>query len=446
MGVVYRARDDRLERDVAIKVLPKAWADDPEHSRRFEREARLLGALSHQNVAHVYGFEETEDGSCALVLELIEGEDLAERLRRGPLSIDETLRICRQVAAGLEAAHELGVIHRDLKPGNVRITPEGIAKVIDFGLAKSIRPNADQRDSTPEADASFQTQAGHVVGTPTYMSPESVRGQRVDRRADIWAFGCVLYECLTGQPPLQGESLPDTLAAIVQREPDFSPLPEATPPAIRELIRRCLDKDPDTRLRDIGEARIALSSGLTPSTPVVAVVAERPPRRSASLPVRILIAVVVIAAIGWLANLYGPAPARPGFLEGATFTEITDFPGAEIDAAISRDGKFVAFGSARDGQYDAWVGQLGTESFRNVTQGRKTFWALKVRDIGFHVDGGHIWINNVAEGDYGLDQLFALPILGGEPRGIFRETCVNVEWSPDGKRAVYHTSANGDPV
>jgi serine/threonine-protein kinase len=251
MGEVYRARDTRLDRDVAIKVLPQEFAQDRERLLRFEREAKSIASLNHANVAHIYGVDQV-DTTYFLVLELVEGETLEDRLKRGPLPVDEALDVCRQIAEGLEAAHEAGVIHRDLKPANIRITPEGLVKLLDFGLAKSTRPGADIKSST---DSVLSTEQGRLLGTPTYMAPEQARGKSIDRRVDIWAFGCVLFECLTAQRAFGGDSLSDVLAAVIEREVDLTKLPPATPPRVRELVERCLAKDSRQRMRDMGDAR-----------------------------------------------------------------------------------------------------------------------------------------------------------------------------------------------
>ncbi len=258
MGEVYRARDTRLGRDVAIKVLPQAFANDADRLARFEREARVLAALDHPHIGTIHGIEES-DGVRALVLGLVGGDTLAERIARGPLSIAEALEYARQIADALEAAHDKGIIHRDLKPGNIKIAPPGIVKVLDFGLAK-----ADGLSSSAIAAsaATKATGSGVVLGTPAYMSPEQARGLVVDKRTDIWAFGCVVYEMLTGRDAFGGLTPSDTLAAILERDADLQALPAAAPAGIERLLKRCFEKDPRRRLRDIGEARIEIEEAM----------------------------------------------------------------------------------------------------------------------------------------------------------------------------------------
>jgi serine/threonine protein kinase len=258
MGEVYRARDTRLERDVAIKVLPEALANDEDRNTRFRREARVAASLNHPNIAAVYGFEETA-GVHFLVMELVEGQTLSERLQGGALPIDEALAVVEQIAAGLEAAHESGIIHRDLKPSNVKLTPDGKAKILDFGLAKALEeePRAVDLERSPTVTAHL-TEAGMIFGTVPYMSPEQARGRPVDRRGDIWALGCLLYECLSGRRAFDGETATDVLAKILEREPDWRGLPARTPPRVRELLEKCLEKDLKHRARDAGDVRIEL--------------------------------------------------------------------------------------------------------------------------------------------------------------------------------------------
>jgi Tol biopolymer transport system component len=260
MGEVYRAHDTKLDRDVAIKVLPETFGQDPDAVARLRREAHVLASLNHPHIASIYGLEERDD-ILALALELVEGEDLAQRLERGAIPVDEAIGLARQIVDGLDAAHEKGIVHRDLKPSNVKLTGDGTVKILDFGLAKEYRDDAGHgnRDSSQSPTvARLGTEAGVLLGTAAYMSPEQARGRPVDKRADIWAFGVVLYEMLTGVKLLAGETLSDTLAAVLTREPDWTLLPSSTPTAVRRLLARCLERDPRKRLRDIGDARADL--------------------------------------------------------------------------------------------------------------------------------------------------------------------------------------------
>jgi Tol biopolymer transport system component len=257
MGEVYQAHDTKLGRDIAIKVLPKAFADDPERLVRFQREARMLAALNHPNIATIYGLEHS-DGEHYLVMELVSGVTLAQRISKGPVPLREALKVSCQIAEALEAAHEKGIVHRDLKPANVKLTPEDRVKVLDFGLAKAFSGDGD----VDLSQAPTLSEEGRILGTPAYMSPQQARGQLVDKRTDIWAFGCVLFEMLSGSPTFKGGTISDTIAAILEREPAWNQLPVATPPTVRRL-RRCLEKDPKRRLRDIGDARIELEEALT---------------------------------------------------------------------------------------------------------------------------------------------------------------------------------------
>jgi Tol biopolymer transport system component len=260
MGEVYRAIDKNLGRHIAIKVLPSAFAEDKERMARFEREAKLLAVLNHSNIAAIHGLEESE-GRRFLVLELAEGETLQARLNRGALPVEEALETCRELAEGLEAAHEKGIIHRDLKPGNIMITPEGKVKILDFGLAKAYGGETTNVDIEKSPTITAQmTEPGVILGTAAYMSPEQARGRAADRRADIWAFGCVLYECLTGSRAFHGETVSDTLAHILKGEPDWSKLPAETQTRIKVLLRRCLEKDPNKRLHDIADARLEIET------------------------------------------------------------------------------------------------------------------------------------------------------------------------------------------
>ena len=332
MGEVYRARDTKLDRDVALKVLPQAFTDDPDRLARFEREAKVLASLNHPNIGHIYGLEEAE-GQKALVLELVEGPTLAERIKQGPIPVDEALPIAKQIAEALEAAHEQGIIHRDLKPANVKVKDDGTVKVLDFGLAKAL-------DTTPAADSdqlstrtSEATQTGTVLGTAAYMSPEQARGKSVDRRSDIWAFGVVLYEMLTGTRAFRGEAVADCLAKIIERNPDYDALPPDVPPSIRQLVFRCLEKDQRERLRDIGDARIEIKQALaTPPNDAHRKSYEPPSSGTKAVPVlgeqensrrqeqieayKVGGLVTVAAGIGLGIFLYFLVPSRPLYLVG----------------------------------------------------------------------------------------------------------------------------------
>src|SRR6187549_42591 len=259
MGEVYRARDTKLNRDVAIKVLLPAVANDPDRLARFSREAQVLASLNHPNIAAIYGIEESA-GVTALVMELVEGEDLSQRIARGAIPIDETLPIAKQIAEALEAAHEQGIVHRDLKPANIKVKTDGTVKVLDFGLARATDPvtNAPNVSQSPTLTTPAMTQAGMILGTAAYMSPEQAKGRTVDKRADIWAFGVVVYEMLTGRRLFAAEDVSETLAAVLTRDLSMAALPAATPLRLQRLLARCLDRDPRMRLRDIGEARVEI--------------------------------------------------------------------------------------------------------------------------------------------------------------------------------------------
>jgi eukaryotic-like serine/threonine-protein kinase len=264
MGEVYEARDTKLGRNVAIKVLPEAFAHDGERLSRFQREARMLAALNHPNIATIFGLEQCGDVHY-LVMELVPGRTLAERLTIGPFGIEEALKIGGQIAEALEAAHLQRVIHRDLKPGNVKVTPEGRVKVLDFGLAKAFEVAEQDLPKAPTL-TSMGTEEGRILGTPTYMSPEQARGKPVDKRTDIWAFGCVFYELLSGRRAFQADTVSDTLVKVLEREPDWKALPAATPAKVRDLLQRCLEKDVSRRLHDIGDGRIELLDALASTT------------------------------------------------------------------------------------------------------------------------------------------------------------------------------------
>ncbi len=360
MGVVYRATDTKLHRDVAIKVLPEAVAGDPERLRRFEREARVLASLNHPNIAAIHGFEEA-DGVRFLVLELVQGQKLADKLDAGPLPVEVALKMFGQLAEALEAAHEKGVAHRDLKPQNLMITPEGRVKVLDFGLAKALGPaqTAGTEAITVSVDS---TRQATILGTGPYMSPEQVRGEPISKRSDIWSFGCVLYEALAGRRAFSGNSLFETAAAILKEEPGWDSLPEAVPQNIQTLLRRCLRKDMNQRLRDIGDARIEIEDALADISTGV----SRPPARAAAAAptgrmrgpgtglatlskVGLGIAVLAVAGGGWWLLRREPAsPSAPAKAQtqAPPAAPAQPFHTDEVfGIAFSPDGKTVASGS-----------------------------------------------------------------------------------------------------
>ena len=269
MGQVYRATDTQLGRDVALKILPDAFAADPDRLARFQREAQVLASLNHPGIAAIYGIEKSDDTQ-ALVLELVEGPTLADRIAKGPIPLDEALPIAKQIAEALEAAHEAGVIHRDLKPANIKVREDGTVKVLDFGLAKALDPNPEGDPSQSPTLTVAATKMGVILGTAAYMSPEQARGKPVDKRADIWAFGAVLFEMLTGAKPFPGDDVSQTLARVIDRDPDWDALSKTLPPALNTYMRRCLHKDPRQRVRDIGDMRLAMEGGFATTVSTLA--------------------------------------------------------------------------------------------------------------------------------------------------------------------------------
>ena len=360
MGEVYRALDPRLGREVAVKILPEELGRDADRLARFEREARLLAALSHSGIAVIHEVSETQGKGGTplhyLVMELVEGETLAERIARGPLPLAEALRVARDVAGALTAAHDKGIVHRDLKPANIKIAPDGHARVLDFGLATALETGGAA--GAPEAKTLTRgvTRAGAVLGTPLYMSPEQARGAAVDRRSDIWSFGCLLFEMLSGQLAFDAPSVPDVIAAVLTREPDWSKLPRATPAPLRRLLERCLEKDVDRRLRDAGDARLELDELLAAATA----------RRSASRPSWAwLVAAALVVALAMALLRPRGETARDG-LAAARLSQLTSSDGVESGPAFSPDGKSLAFVSEESGVRSIAVKRLDDGQERSL--------------------------------------------------------------------------------
>jgi serine/threonine protein kinase len=344
MGEVYRVHDTKLGRDVCFKVLPASVVEDSDRRKRFEKEARALAALNHPHVASIYGFEEAGN-ECAIVLELVEGPTLESRLTRGPLPLTDALQIARQIVDALEAAHAKGIIHRDLKPANIKFTKSGDVKVLDFGLVKEL-----SRATTPRAsEAPTGTRRGIVLGTPAYMSPEQAAGQtdELDERTDIWAFGCVLYEMLCASRAFAGDSVAETLSAVLACEPDWRLLPRQLPENVRSLLRRCLSKDPRQRLHHIADARIEIDQMLTAQADVIQDEAPTS-RKTLGVAVAVLgVAIVVLFAIRFGLNRSGPTRTNQPL--DVRERQITSNPTEDpiAFAAISPDGKFVAYNDSK---------------------------------------------------------------------------------------------------
>ena len=416
MGQVYRATDTTLGRQVAIKVLPDAFASDPERLARFEREAKTLASLNHPYIASIYGFEKSS-GLHALVMELVDGDDLSWRIARGPIPLDEALPIAKQIAEALEAAHEQGIIHRDLKPANIKLRRDGTLKVLDFGLAKTIAPTGVASPGVPESPTIMtpaMTQAGTILGTARYMSPEQARGKSVDKRTDIWAFGCVLYEMMTGHLAFSGETASDAVAAILGREPDWLALPAATPENVRRLLRRCLEKDPKRRVHDIADARIELDEALAPSfapgyltsTGLPASAVTNGARANARVRLGWITAGVAVAAsVAALALVRAGVFDRPVvdarvYRSSIVLPEGTQIPADRGSAnlgpagrfALSPDGRRLAFVARRNttGSPLLWVRSLDADAAQSLvgTEGATyPFWSPDSRFIAFLAQG-----------------------------------------------------------
>ena len=406
MGEVYRARDTKLGRHVALKILPPVFTADADRVARFEREARLLAALNHPHIGAIYGFEDAGDVP-ALVLELVEGDTLEDRVRQGPLALAEALAVAQQIADALDTAHGAGFVHRDLKPSNIKITPEGVVKVLDFGLAKACTGEASPRDlSKSPTLTGDQTNAGVILGTAAYMSPEQTRGQALDKRTDIWAFGCVLHEMLTGHRAFAGETFSDTIVAILERQPDWTRLPTGTPSAVRRLMQRCLVKDPRRRLRDIGDVRHWIEDVAT-GEPDVRAATSPYPRRLAWLLGGVALASAAFA--GWL--LWGATTEAPS--RNVQLQRLTDLVGIEESPAISPDGKEVAFVARAGSKRQIWrrllAGGAPLQITRDDTDHEQPRWVPDSSALIYYVP-------SATPGEHGA--IWEVAALGGEPRRI----------------------------
>ena len=402
MGEVYRARDTKLGRDVAIKILPADFTADPERRARFTREARLLATLNHPHIGAIYGLEESA-GIAALVLEFVDGPTLATRLEHGPLPIVEALPIARQIAEALEAAHDKGIVHRDLKPANIILQGGGggtagavRAKVLDFGLAKPAAVDL-AADLTRESSLAG-TEDGRILGTPAYMSPEQARGQVVDKRTDIWAYGCVLYEMLTGRRAFAGDTLSDTLVHILEREPDWSALPRDTPVGIRTLLRKCLRKDPQWRLHDIADARLDLEGGLSSplssgSTEMDSAASFRPRlmrERIAWLMVALLTVALVTTSVVLIRDRTRKV-AAPSPVEFAADPPDGWELGGHGRYVVSPDGQYLVAAMYAEGTSMLWVRSIARSTWQRLAStedAQAPFWSPDSQQVGFFAHGG----------------------------------------------------------
>ncbi|PYT53678.1 MAG: hypothetical protein DMG43_08405, partial [Acidobacteria bacterium] len=435
MGEVYRARDTKLGRDVALKLLPPLFAADADRVERFEREARLLASLNDRHIGAIYGFEDA--GTIpALVLELVEGDTLHDRVRRGPLPLSEALAVAQQIAEALDAAHRAGIIHRDLKPSNIKITPDGVVKVLDFGLAKALAAEGSGPDLSKSPTITADgTIAGVILGTAAYMSPEQARGQPVDKRTDIWAFGCVLFEMLTGSAAFARETITDTIVAVVGAEPEWKALPADAPGGIRRLLTRCLQKDARRRLHDIADARIEIEDAMAmPAEP-----APVPPRRWFR-PALVALSLAIATALVFLWAVrarFGRPTAEPSPTDMRVI-RLTDLPGLEESPAISPDGRSVAFTAGVSGKRQVFVqllaGGAPLQITRDTVDHEYPRWSLDSSSILYFSPA----VSGTVQGS-----IWEIPALGGVPRRVVNSVgCADI--SPtDGRLALFRLAKEG---
>ena len=419
LGEVYRARDSKLGREVALKVLPDAFASDQDRIARFEREAQVLASLNHPHIAHIHGFESSHD-SRALVMELVEGQTLADRLRAGPIPLEEALPIARQIAEALEAAHERGIIHRDLKPANIKVSEDGVVKVLDFGLAKAIDPPAATGSVSQSPTLSIHaTQAGVVLGTAAYMSPEQARGKPADARADIWAFGVVLFEMLAGRSPFEGEEISDILAGVLKTEPQWNKLPRDLPPPIDRLLRRCLQKDRRLRLQHIGDARLELDDALRSG-------GVAPSHRGVSMRERMAWVAILAAVVAILIFVLRPSQVPPPEMH----VEVSTPNALVMGFSLSPDGQSIAYSGRSERGPQIWIRELssgGVRAVKGTEGGEYPFWSPDGRQLGFFA--GNRLKRISVDGGAAITLAPALTPAGGS-------------WGPDGT-ILYVPSDNG---
>ena len=427
MGEVYRARDTRLGRDVAIKVLPPSLRHDPDRMARLEREARLLAALNHANIGAIYGVTDA-NGVPALILELIDGPTLADVITRGGLPVTQALQIARQIADALDTAHEQGIVHRDLKPANIKIRPDGTVKVLDFGLAKEWGFGANEAASTVVA-----TRDGIVLGTAPYMSPEQARGKPVDKRTDVWAFGCVLYEMLTGRRAFGGETASDAMSAVLERDPDWHRLPDATPAHVRRLLHRCLQKDSRRRLRDIGDARVELEPRIDTDRDEPRIDAEKR-WRAVAIASLVLLAAAIAFVIVDMVDRAGRTRSEAQYSTGqAIATQLTNLGGTEAEAALAPDGKSFVFVSSHGGTRDIWLRQVSGGAPVRLTND-----AADESELVYAPDGDTLYFTR--RDDSG-PTIWRIGALGGQPHRIVAGASFPAA-SPDGRSLAYITADN----
>jgi Tol biopolymer transport system component len=427
-------------------VLPSELAADAERLKRFEKEARSASSLNHPSIVTIFEIGQADSVSY-IAMELVEGKTLREMLAEGALPTRRWLQIAAQIADGLAKAHSSGIVHRDLKPENVMVTKDGFAKILDFGLAKLTQPEEESSGPTEALTASAATEPGVVMGTVGYMSPEQARGRLVDFRSDQFSLGSLLYEMATGKRAFQRESKPEILAAIIREEPEpIAAVNPQVPAPVRWIVDRCLAKDPEERYastkdlaRDLASVRDHLSEA---TSAAVSLTVSGPSHRRAWIPAAIAAAVVVaLGATAW--SLRRPVWKDP--LAGARFSRFTSWEGSELDASISSDGKFVAFLADHDGSFDAWVGQVGSGEFLNLTKGRfPTLANAIVHNVGFSDDGAHVWFR-IHSPDGKQHSVWLVPTIGGAPR-VFLPNAVEAAWSPDHNRIAYYAPAPGDPI